>query len=67
MSQNGAIWLAANAYHHEPILRFFYGEDIIVRTLDNAPREKADPVRALSNPIGGLIIAAVGLILKEGF
>lgn len=63
MSQNGAAWLAANGYSYASILRFFYGDDIDVRPLG----EKADPVRALSNPIGAIVLAAVGLILKEGF
>jgi Stage II sporulation protein len=66
MSQNGAMWLAANGYSREAILRFFYGQDIEVRPLDGSG-EKTDLVKALSNPIGGLVIAAVGLMLTEGF
>lgn len=66
MSQNGAAWLAANGYSFVSILRFFYGEDIEVRTLD-APNAKTDPLKAFSNPIGALILAAAGLMLKEGF
>ncbi|HRI71023.1 MAG TPA: SpoIID/LytB domain-containing protein [Polyangium sp.] len=65
MSQNGAMWLANNGYLHEGILRFFYGDDIEIRTLDG-PTGKTDPIKALSNPIGALVIAAVGLMLTEG-
>lgn len=66
MSQNGAAWLAANGYHHMSILRFFYGDDIDVRKLE-APTEKADPMKALSSPVGAVVLTALGLILKEGF
>lgn len=66
MSQNGAAWLAENGYSYEAILRFFYGDDIEIRTLDK-PKETPDPLKAFSNPIGAIIIAATGLILTEGF
>lgn len=65
MSQNGAMWLAANGYSREAILRFFYGQDIEIGPLD-ASRPKTDLVKAFSNPIGALVVTAVGLMLTEG-
>ena len=66
MSQNGAAWLGANGYSYEAILRFFYGEDIEIGPLDPT-KERPDLVKAFSNPIGGIILAAVGVMLLEGF
>ena len=66
MSQNGAAWLATNGYSFTSILRFFYGEDIEVRALET-PGGKADPMKALANPIGTIVLVALGLMLKEGF
>jgi len=66
LSQNGAAWLASNGYSYTAILRFFYGDDIEVRTLE-VPSEKADLVKALSNPIGTIVLVALGLVLQEGF
>jgi len=66
MSQNGAMWLAANGYSREAILRFFYGQDIEIRSLDGSG-EKKDLIKALSNPIGALVVTAFGLMLTEGF
>lgn len=69
MSQHGAMWLAEHGADRATILRFFYGDDVELRRLEEGPRQ-TEPTRGgaslFSSPLGAILIAVVGAVLREG-
>jgi hypothetical protein len=63
MSQNGAHWLALHGYAYPPILRFFYGTDMELRSVRNkAPQEAA----AGDGSSAIFLLAGAALLLSSG-